>query len=87
MFKVRVKCISKNTGEVFYEYETKIINDSVVLRQKLDVALSVFQNCMMSDVIEDCTFEATVLKVREGLLFDFDKTSDVEDYNKTPVVF
>lgn len=87
MFKVRVKCISKNTGEVFYEYETKIIHDSAVLRQKLDVALSAFQKRMMSDFIEDCTFEATVLKVREGLLFDFGKFKDVDDYNKTPVVF
>ena len=86
MLKLRVRCLSKNSGEVFYEYETKKLLDLETANQKLDVAKHVFFKRLMSDLMEDCTFEFTVLHCREELPIDFESV-EVEDYNETPVVF
>ena len=51
MLKLRVRCLSKNSGEVFYEYETKKLLDLETANQKLDVAKHVFFKRLMSDLM------------------------------------
>lgn len=86
MLNLRVRCISKNTGEVFYEYETKTLSDLDTAEQKLKVARSVFFKRLMSDILEDCTFEMTVLHVKEELPIFNDLETHI-DFNDHPVVF
>lgn len=86
MLKIKVRCISKNTGEVFYEYDTIKIAELDRVRNVMDCARSAFFKRLMSDLREDCTFEFTVLHCCEELSLDF-QSDKVDDYNKTPVVF
>lgn len=86
MLNIRVRCISKNTGEVFYEYETKNLSELDLIQKNMKLAQSAFFKRLMSDLKEDCTFEFTVLHCREELPIDF-QSVEVDDYNKTPVVF
>lgn len=86
MYKIRIRCFSKNTGEVFYEYDTNLFFKLDKILTELDLARSVFFNRLRTDLKEDCTFEFTVLHIKEELPL-FNDLEEHFDFNEPPVVF
>lgn len=86
MFKLRVRCLSKNTGEVFYEYDTNVFHNVEMFQQKFKASIDVFLHHLQFEIKEDCTFEATVFQVKEELPL-FNDNEEHFDFNDSPVVF
>lgn len=86
MFKLRIRCLSKNSGEVFYEYDTKVIHTVDTFLQKFNASIDTFLHHLQFDIKEDCTFEVTVLHVKEELPI-FNDLEEHSDFNDPPVVF